>query len=85
MPLHLCNCAVVELTDSLLTATLLLALKRFAARRTVPSVVYSDNAATFAAAKSRLLVDLGHLCFEWKNIVLGLHGGVAGGNILSDP
>ena len=31
--------------------------------------MYTDNAATFAAAKSRLLVEPGQLCPEWKNIV----------------
>ena len=68
------TCAVVravhlELTGSLTTEGFLLALRRFAARRGLPSVIYSDNAQTFKAAESHLSAYFGSLCPEWKWIV----------------
>jgi hypothetical protein len=68
------TCAVVraihlELTDSLSTEGFLLALRRFASRRGLPSVIYSDNAQTFKAAESNLSAYFGSLCPEWKWIV----------------
>ena len=67
------TCAVVravhlELTDSLTTADFLLALRRFAARRGLPSVLYSDNAQTFVGAEAELSAFFGHLSPEWKKI-----------------
>jgi hypothetical protein len=67
------TCAVVraihlELTDSLTTADFLLALRRFAARRGLPSVLYSDNAQTFVGAEAELTAFFGHLSPEWKKI-----------------
>ena len=67
------TCAVVravhlELTDSMTTADFLLALRRFAARRGLPSVVYSDNAQTFLGAETQLSAFFGHLSPKWKRI-----------------
>jgi hypothetical protein len=67
------TCAVVravhlELTDSLTTADFLLALRRFAARRGMPSVLYSDNAQNFVGAEAELSAFFGHLSPEWKKI-----------------
>jgi len=67
------TCAVVravhlELTDSLSTPQFLLALRRFAARRGLPSVLYSDNARTFQGAETLLSSYFGHLRPDWKFI-----------------
>lgn len=73
--LYIClfTCAVVravhlELTDSLSTGDFILAFKRFAARRGLPSVIYSDNAKTFKGAEVRLQSLFGPSCPEWKYI-----------------
>jgi hypothetical protein len=55
----LLTCAVVravhlEVTDSLSLPACLLALRRFSARRDLPSVIYSDNAKTFVGADQLL-------------------------------
>lgn len=68
------TCAVIrgvhlELTDSLLTRDFVLAFKRFAARRGLPSVIYSDNAKTFKGAQVRLQTLYGSSCPNWKYIV----------------
>ena len=44
----------VELVDSLSVEDFILALKRFATRRGMPSVIYSDNAKTFHASDNFL-------------------------------
>ena len=53
------TCAVVrsvhlELTDSLCLSDCLLAVRRFSARRGLPTVFYSDNATTFTAMSNKL-------------------------------
>ena len=68
------TCAVVravhlELTDSLSLDDCLLAVRRFTARRGLPSVFYSDNAKTFIGMASKLKVYFGPLSPEWKFIV----------------
>ena len=68
------TCAVtravlVELVDSLSQEQFMLALRRFAARRGMPSIVYSDNARTFVGADVLLQNYFGHLAPEWKLIV----------------
>ncbi|XP_068211759.1 uncharacterized protein [Palaemon carinicauda] len=42
------------------------ALWRFAGRRGIPSVIYSDNAKTFVAASSEVQKVYGHLSPKWK-------------------
>ena len=59
----------LEITDSLSLPAFVLALRRFAARRGWPSVVYSDNAATFKACAARLKATLAHSAPEWRFIV----------------
>ena len=68
------TCAVtravhLELTGSLSQADFLMALRRFAARRTLPSVIYSDNARTFSGADQLMQRYFGHLAPRWKFIV----------------
>ena len=47
----------------------MLALRRFAARRGLPRIMYSDNAPTFKGADSQLQRVYGHLAPEWRFIV----------------
>ena len=68
------TCAVVrsvhlELTDSLSLPDCLLAIRRFAARRGIPSVFYSDNAKTFVSVSHLLQQHYGPLAPQWKFIV----------------
>ena len=68
------TCAVVraihlELTDSLSLNDCVFAIRRFAARRGLPSVFYSDNAQTFVAVSLRLRQNFGPLAPNWKFIV----------------
>ena len=74
--LYVClfTCAVtralhLELTGSLTLAEFMLAFRRFAARRGVPSTVYSDNACTFKGADAQLRRYFGRLAPVWKFIV----------------
>ncbi|XP_076037767.1 uncharacterized protein LOC143023139 [Oratosquilla oratoria] len=67
------TCAVtrsvhLELTDSLSVPDCLLALRRFSARRGLPSVVYSDNAKTFKSVAKALQQYFSVLSPEWKFI-----------------
>lgn len=67
----LISCAVtravhMELVDSLSLSDFLLAFRRFVGRRGLPSVVYSDNAATFKSAVGALAAEFGPTCPEWK-------------------
>ena len=67
------TCAVtrsvhLELTDSLSVPDCLLALRRFSARRGLPSVMYSDNAKTFTSVANKLQNYFGLLSPEWKFI-----------------
>ena len=73
--LYICliTCAVtravhLELTDSLSLESFVLALRRFAARRGVPCIVYSDNARTFVGADVHLRRYFGRLAPQWKFI-----------------
>ena len=68
------TCAVtravhLELTGSLTQAEFLMALRRFAARRGLPSVMYSDNARTFTGADAMMQRYFGHLAPQWRFIV----------------
>jgi len=68
------TCAVIravhlELTDSLSLSDCMLALRRFAARRGIPSVFYSDNAKTFVGAARQLQQEYGPLSPQWKVVV----------------
>ena len=74
--LYVClfTCAVtravhLELTDSLSQSEFLMALRRFSARRGLPSIIYSDNARTFVGADAMLTRYFGHLAPKWKFIV----------------
>ena len=58
----------LELVDSLSTEDFILAFRRFAALKRLPSVVYSDNAKNFVSGKKRLLSFLGPRSPEWKFI-----------------
>lgn len=67
------TCAVIravhlELVRSLTCDETLLALRRFAARRGFPSVIYSDNAKGFVAAQGELLKKFGTSTPDWKFI-----------------
>ena len=78
------TCAVVravhiELTDSLSLNDFLLALRRFVARRGLPSVFYSDNAKTFVGLKGSCYLVLGLQLQSGSSLFPGLLGGVAGG------
>ena len=46
----------------------MLALRRFAARRGFPSVIYSDNSKSFTGAQTQLLKQFGHICPQWRFI-----------------
>ena len=74
--LYIClfTCAVtravhLELTDSMSLDDFIMAFRRFAARRGVPSTVYSDNARTFVGADVQLRKYFGRLAPHWKFIV----------------
>ena len=67
------TCAVTralhfELVDSMSLADTMLALRRFVARRGLPSIMYSDNAKSFVAAQGRMISEYGHLSPQWKFI-----------------
>ena len=47
----------------------MLALRKFCARRGLPSIIYSDNAKTFQATKGHLQKLYGANCPEWRFIV----------------
>ena len=59
----------LELTKSLLTFDFLLALRRFTARRGVPTKIYSDNARTFTSAARQLSNHYGVHAPVWQFIV----------------
>jgi len=68
------TCAVVravhlELVDSLEIPDCVLALKRFFARRGVPSILYSDNASTFKGTETLMIKVYGTIFPKWKNIL----------------
>ena len=68
------TCAVIraihlELTDSLSLNDCVSAIRRFVARRGLPSTFYSDNAQTFVAVSLRLRQNFGPLAPNWKFIV----------------
>ncbi|XP_066940953.1 uncharacterized protein [Macrobrachium rosenbergii] len=68
------TCAVIrsvhlKLTDSLSMPDCLLAIRRFTARRGLPSVFYSDNAKTFVGGSQLLQQHYGPLAPQWKFIV----------------
>ena len=67
------TCAVIravhlELVDSLSCETTMMALRRFMARRGVPSVLMSDNAKGFVAARDQLLQTYGSDGPRWQFI-----------------
>ena len=67
------TCAVVravhiELVDSMSSEDTLLALRRFVARRGMPTILWSDNARGFVSASTKLLESLGPEGPEWKFI-----------------
>ena len=70
----LITCGVVralhlELVNSLGVEDCVLALRKFIARRGIPSIIYSDNAKTFGAAHGQLQKLYGVLCPDWRFIV----------------
>jgi hypothetical protein len=56
----------LELTESLTTEDFVLAFRRFAALKRVPSIVYSDNGTNFVGGQRVLSSYLGPLAPEWK-------------------
>ena len=69
----LITCAVtrgihLELVDSLEVDDCLLAIRRFAARRGMPSVFVSDNAKTFESARNRIYRVFGMHSPQWRFI-----------------
>lgn len=58
----------LELTDSLSVPDCVLAIRRFSARRGLPSVLYSDNAKTFISVANKLQQYFSTLSPEWKFI-----------------
>lgn len=67
------TCAVtrsihLELTSSLSVPDCLLAIRRFSARRGLPSVIYLDNAKTFTSVASKPQQYFSMLSPEWKFI-----------------
>ena len=67
------TCAVtrachLETVDSLELNDTLLAIRRFAARRGLPSIFYSDNAKTFDATRNHLRSIYGFHSPQWRNI-----------------
>jgi hypothetical protein len=74
MYICLYTCAVVravllELTESLTTHEFVLCFRKFAARRSLPRTIYSDNAKTFKAAPEKLKEIYGTNAPKWKCIV----------------
>jgi len=70
----LITCAVtravhLEVTESLSLKDFVLAFRRFAARRGIPSQIWSDNAKTFIAGKQKLVQMYGTLAPDWNFIV----------------
>ena len=81
----LLTCAVtraihLELVESLSCETTVMALRRFISRRSMPSIILSDNAKGFWAAKQRLLAIYGSEGPDWRFIAPVHHGGEDGGN-----
>ena len=71
--LLLFTCAVtralhLELVNSVSLADTMLAIRRFVARRGLPSVIYSDNAKSFIAAQGKMISQYGHRSSRWKYI-----------------
>ena len=69
----LITCSVVraihlELVNSLSIPDCQLALRRFAARRGMPSIIYSDNSKTFEGTYKKLQNLFGSSCPEWNFI-----------------
>ena len=67
------TCAVIraihiELVESVSASETMLALRRLAARRGLPRVLFSDNAKGFRAAPSLSREQYGHLSPEWRFI-----------------
>ena len=58
----------LELVESLSAETTVMALRRFIARRGMPSILMSDNAKGFVAAKDHLLKLFGPDGPEWRYI-----------------
>ena len=59
----------LELTDSLNLPDFVLSFRRFAARRGIPAVIWSDNAKTFKAGPKELMKIYGAESPQWKYIV----------------
>ena len=70
----------LELVDSLSCETTVMAPRRFISRRGMPSIILSDNAKGFWAAKQRLLAIYGSEGPDWRFIAPVLHGVEDGGN-----
>ena len=69
----LLTCAVtrslhLEVVDSLEMNDTLLGLRRFAARRGLPSVIFSDNSTTFLSVKNHMYTIFRHHSPQWRNI-----------------
>ena len=67
------TCAVtravhLEVTDSLSLSDCVLAIKRFVARRGMPTSFHSDNAKTFQGVQNNLQTIFGHLAPKWNFI-----------------
>ena len=60
----------LELVNSLTAEYCVAAIRRFLARRGLPSVLWSDNAKTFVAARQKLNQLLVDLCPRWNYIAL---------------
>ena len=58
----------LELVDSLNVFDTALAVRRFAARRGLPSIMYSDHGRSLKAVKQQLVSHFGHLAPKWKLI-----------------
>ena len=58
----------IELVDSLSIPDCQLAIRRFAARRGMPSVFYSDNSKTFEGTNKKLQNIFGSCCPQWNFI-----------------
>ena len=58
----------IELVDSLSIPDCQLAIRRFAARRGMPSVFYSDNSKTFEGTDKKLQIIFGSFCPQWNFI-----------------
>ena len=58
----------LELVNSLNTEDCVLAIRRFVARRGLPTVIWSDNAKTFVATQTQLLRTYGVICPGWRFI-----------------